>query len=358
MLGKLPQRLLIVAYCPRPPLGEPVAAAFERLGVETRIFHSWPCNTWYDRLVIHYINHFAHNLRLVPKAVNLFEGHPKSHKEWRSKELLRLCREFRPDLVVITGVQRFTQSALQELHDHTRVFFWFTESEKRFGEIAAELPWYHHLLVLSSASLEQEKNLGVEQVSLLQHAVDTSLFRPWQLPRRWDWCFVGQWHERRQQYVEGLAEVSKNFVIYGPRWRKHNLLNPSLLRKIKGSGIWGENLIRLYNQTRVVVNISVWGDESLGGSGVNMRLLEVPACRACLLTDYSRDASRLLTPGREFVSASDLKEMQARLAELLANPEKRRHIAQCGYERVIHIRNYDDLAQEICHNWTALQQAG
>lgn len=357
MLGKLPQKLLIVAYCPQPPLGEPVAAAFERLGVETRIFHSWPCNTWYDRLVIHYINHFAHNLRLVPKSVNLFEGHPKSHKEWRSKELMRIYREFRPDLVLITGVQRFTKAALQELHDHTRVFFWFTESEKRFGEIAAELPWYHHVYVLSSGSLEQAKNLGVEQVSLLQHAVDTSLFRPLELPPIWDWCFVGQWHERRQKYVEGLAEVSKNFVIYGSRWRKHNLLNPSLLLRIKGTGIWGEDLIRLYNQTRVVVNISVWGDESLGGSGVNMRLLEVPACRACLLTDYSRDAQRLLTPGQEFVSAANLGDMQDRLAELLTDTAKRRHIARCGYERATRVRNYNDLAQQICRNWAALSRA-
>ncbi len=355
---QLPQRVLIVSYCSQPPLGEHIAAAFERLEVKTRIFHSWPCNTWYDRLVIHNINHFAHNLRLVPKSVNLFEGHPKSHKEWRSKELLRIYQEFRPDLVLITGVQRFNKEVLQELHSHTKVFVWFTESEKRFVEIVAELPWYHYLYVLSSASLEQAKNLGVEHVSLLQHAVDTSLFRPLELPSLWDWCFVGQWHVRRQKYVEGLAEVSKNFVIYGSRWRKHNLLNPFLLLRIKGIGIWGENLIRLYNQTRVVVDISVWGDENKGGSGVNMRLLEIPACRACLLSDYSRDAQRLLTPGQEFVSAADLGDMQTKLAELLAETEKRRDIAHRGYERATRVRNYDDLVQQICLNWTAQQNAG
>ena len=353
-----PRRVLLVSYCPQPPLAEGLAAAWSRLGVETRVFHSWPCNTLYDRLVIHTLNHYAHNLRLLPKSVNLFEGHPKSHKEWRSKELLRLYHEFRPELLLITGVQRFKPEALAALHAGATVFFWFTESEKRFGEIAPELPFYHHLYVISSASLEQAQHHGVKDATLLQHAVDTSLFRPLDLPPLWDWCFVGQWHERRQEYVMGLAEVSKNFVIYGSRWRKHNLLNPLLWRRLKGTGIWGEKLIELYNQTRVVVNISVWGDENRGGSGVNMRLLEVPACRACLLTDYSRDAARLLAPGQEFVSAADLPEMQTRLAALLAEPEVRQRLAQAGYEKASRVRNYDDLVNQICGDWAARRRGG
>jgi spore maturation protein CgeB len=346
-----PRRVLLVSYCPQPPLAEPLAAALTRLGAETRIFHSWPCNTWYDRYVIHTVNHVAHNLRLAPKSVNLFEGHPKSHKEWRTRELLRLYQEFQPELVIISGVQRFKREALAELHRGATVFFWFTESEKRFAEIAPELPFYHHLYVISSDCLEQAQQHGWAHATLLQHAVDTALYRPLDLPHVYDWCFVGQWHERRQQYVEGLAQVSKNFVIYGSRWRKHNLLNPSLLRRIKGKGIWGEPLIGLYNQTRVVVNISVWGDECGGGRGVNMRLLEVPACRACLLTDYSRDAALLLTPGQEFVSAADLPEMQAALAALLADPGRRARIAAAGSARASQVRTYDDLAGQMCRDW-------
>jgi hypothetical protein len=258
MLNNLPQRLVIVSYSPTPPLAEAVALAFERLGVKTKVFHSWLCNTWYDRFIIHTVNHYAHTLRLVPKTVNLFEGHPKSHKEWRSKSLLKLCQEFRPDLVLLTGIQRFKREILAELQKAYTVFFWFTESEKRFSEIEVELPFYHRLYFLSSESLERAHSLGFHNASLLQHAVDCSQFRPMNIPALYDWCFVGQWHERRQHYVEGLAEVSKNFVIYGSRWRKHNWRHLSLLWRIKGKGIWGQELIRLYNQTRVVINISVW----------------------------------------------------------------------------------------------------
>lgn len=346
-----PRRVLIVWYSPQPPLAESLAHAFARRGAATRVFLSWPCNTLYDRYIIHTINHFAHNLRLTPKSVNLFEGHPKSHKEWRSRQLLLLARDFKPDLVVIAGVHRFKPEVLQELQQSTTVFFWFTESEKRFPEIAWELPFYDQIYLISSESLERAQKEGFANVSLLQHAVDPSLFRPLELPQTLDWCFVGQWHERRQKYVEGLAKVSENFVIYGTRWRKHNYFKPSIFLRIRGTGIWGEEVVRLYNQTRVVLNISVWGDEAQGGKGVNMRLLEVPACRTCLLTDFSRDADKLLTAGEEFVSAANLEEMQEKLAGLLAHPEERLRIAQAGYEKARQVRNYDDLVNQLLADW-------
>ncbi len=354
MLNNLPQRLVIVSYSPTPPLAEAVALAFKRLGVKTKVFHSWLCNTWYDRLIIHTVNHYAHTLRLVPKTVNLFEGHPKSHKEWRSKSLWKLCQEFRPDLVLLTGIQRFKREILAELQKAYTVFFWFTESEKRFSEIEAELPFYHRLYFLSSESLERAHSLGFHNASLLQHAVDCSQFHPMNIPALYDWCFVGQWHERRQHYVEGLAEVSKNFVIYGSRWRKHNWRHLSLLWRIKGKGIWGQELVRLYNQTKVVINISVWGDDAKAGSGATMRLLEVPACRVCLLTDVARDAARLLVPEEDFVWARNLAEMQAKLAALLTDEPRRLGIASRGYDKASRAFSYDNLVARILADWGRL----
>jgi spore maturation protein CgeB len=309
MTDILPQRVLIVVNCPKPPVGEALAHAFARRGVEARIFYSQFCNTYFDRFVIHNLNHYAHVLRLVPKHVDLFEGHPKSHKVHRNREFLELCREFRPDLVFLTRGLRFTLETLAALKEMTTVFCWFTESEKRVGEIVPEIPHYHRTYFFSTVSLETARGLGFRDVSLLQHAVDTDQFYPMDLPRRYDWCFVGQWHARRQQYIEGLAEVSRNFVIYGPRWLKRLWRRPALWLKVRGTGIWGEPLTRLYNQTKVVINVSVWAQEQQTGAGVNLRLLEVPACRTCLLTDLTSDAERLLTPDVHFVGATTLPEM-------------------------------------------------
>lgn len=348
-----PQRVLIVANDNKPPTAEGLAAAFGRRGIRASLFYSRSHNSLYDRLVIHTVNHYAHTLRLAPKTVDLFEGHPFSHKEVRCRELLRQSRAFAPNLVLLLRGIRYKPETLRELGQISALFCWYTESEDRFPEIEPELPLYRHIYFFSSRSLELARQRGFQNVGLLQHAVDTSRFYPLKVRKKYDWSFVGTWHERRQRYIEGLKEVSSNFVIYGPNWRRSNFRNPSLWLRIRGEGIWGEPLTRLYNQTRVVVNISVWGKEQQKGGGVNMRLLEVPACRACLLTDDSQDAEFLLTPGEDFASASSLPEMQRKLAELLADEELRNRMAANGFARASRVRTYDHLVEEIIRDWAA-----
>lgn len=353
-MDKLPARVLIVTQVDKPPLAAAMADAFRKRGIETRVFYSWLCNTWFDRLVIRPLNHYARTLRLIPKSRNLFQGHPKSHKEWRSRHAMEICRAFRPDLILITGIQRFNPEVLDVFQENSTVFYWFTESENRFHEIEKELSYYDHIYCISSLSLEQARERG-HSASLLLHAVNTAQFHPLNLPKVYDWCFVGQWHPRRQKYAEGLAKVSWKFAIYGPRWRRRTWDRPALWFGIKGKGIWEEKLNRLYNQTKVVININVWGDENRSSHGVNMRLLEVPACRTCLLSDYARDAEKLLVPGEEFVMAANLPEMQDKLAELLRDERKREEIAEKGYRKATTIRTYDHLVAQICEDWARIK---
>jgi spore maturation protein CgeB len=343
--------VLIAGNSERPPVMAAMAAAFERLGIESRRFYTQSCNTWYDRLWIHTINHYAHTLRLIPKSVDLFKGHPKSHVLYRNRMLVEACREFKPDLVFLTRGLRYTIEAIKELREMSTVFCWYTEAEFRYPEVEPEMPFYHRTYFFSSAGLDFAAARGYTNVGLLQHAVDTSKFRPLNLPQVYDWCFVGQWHPRRQQYLEALAEVSKNYAIYGPRWRKRVWRRPSLWWHIKAPGIWEEDLTRLYNRTRVVINVNTWGDEKQGGSGVNLRLLEAPACGACLLTDYAKDAARLLVPGEDLVCAASVKEMQENLAALLADAARRERIARSGYQKASKVRSYDDMVAQICEDW-------
>lgn len=350
-----PKRVVIVVNIPRPPVGQGLARAFEAQGSETRVFMSHLVNTRFDRYIIHNLNHLAHNLRILPKGVNFFEDHPQSHKEYRNRKFLELCREFRPDLVFLTRGLRFKLETLAALREFTTLFCWHTESESRFGEIEPELPYYHHTYFFSSLSLERARALGYANTSQLLHALDTSLFYPLGLPKIYDWCFVGQWHPRRQRYCEGLSQVSRNFVIYGPRWRKKVYRIPGLWRRIKGWELWGEALNRLYNQSRVAINISVWGDKPGETHGANMRLLEIPATGTCLLTDHTSDAERLLIPGEEFVAAASLEDMQEQLAALLADTDRREGIASQGCRKASHIRTYDHMVAEIAAEWRRLR---
>ncbi len=355
MSTNLPRKVLVVGNCDRPPVMSAIARTLTRLGVGNQHLYSQLCNTLFDRFIIHPVNHYARVLRLKPKHLNLFEGHPQSHREHRNRELLHLVAEYQPDLVFLIRGLKFKPETLAVISRQTRLFCWYTESETRLGEIEEELPHYHHLYFISSRGVEWANEKGYGNASLLQHAVDTDAFHPMDLPRLYDWCFVGQWHARRQQYIEGLAKVSRNFVIYGPRWLKRLWRQPSLWLRVRGTGIWGEALTRLYNQTKVVINVSVWAAEEQTGAGVNLRLLEVPACRTCLLTDLTRDAARLLTPDVHFVGATTLPEMQEKLAQLLKDDQRRETIARQGYEVASRVRTYETLVTQVLEDWARMR---
>src|SRR5437762_14330268 len=102
--AKEPKRVIIVVNADKPTVGPALASAFVRRGVETKIFFSRFCNTLYDRLIIHTVNHYAHTFRLVAKSVDLFEGHPKSKREYTNREFLKLFVTFAHDLVFLARI--------------------------------------------------------------------------------------------------------------------------------------------------------------------------------------------------------------------------------------------------------------
>jgi len=348
-----PGRVLIVTDNDRIGQAESLAAALQKRGTQARVFYSIPCNTRFDRYIIHPVNHYANTLRLVSKHTNLFQGHPKSHKEFRSAQLRRLCQEYRPELLVLLrGRLGFTHAALAEVKREARLFCWFIEGDHLVREIAEEAVLYDRLYTISTEALAWAERQGLREVSLLQHAVDTDRFFPMSLPKVHDWCFLGGWSPRRQTYLRALLQVSARCVIYGAGWRRRAWRSPRLWLQVYGRGIWGPAVNRLYNQCRVVINVSSWQETGRGPAGLNMRFLEVPAAGACLLSDYAGDAERLLRRGEEFMSADTPEEMQAKLAQLLADDAERERVARRGRETASGVRTYSHVAEELCRDWS------
>ncbi len=338
---------VLIAYFPRPPIADYLKRAFENKGVEAFVFHS-DVNNWFDKYVIHYTNKTAHNLRILPKKKVFFKDHPMSHLQYRSAKFLERVREVNPDLVLIIRGWRFTEDVLKEVRERSRVFGWWIEREERMEEPLREAPLFDHYFFMNSACVAEGEKRGLGNISLLHHSVDTSAFRPVECEKKYDWCFVGGWTEKRMRFMERALNVSENAVIYGSKWLKKNPLNMRLRRKVRGKYIEGDDLLRLYGESRVVVNVTTWGfGEGEKRSGMNMRVLEVPACGACLLTDGSRDLKTVVTPGRHVVLYEGLDDFAGKLGYYIKNREEREKVAGEGYRHVTTHYTYDDVAKII-----------
>lgn len=343
---------VLIVYFPRPPIVEYLKKAFEKKGVEAHGYLS-DTNNWFDKYVIHYLNKTAHNLRIIPKSKVFFKDHPLAHLHYRSQKLLEKVREVSPDIVFIIRGWRFTENVLREIRKTSALYGWWIETEERMEEPFKEIDLFDHYFFMNSACIEEGKRRGHKNISLLHHSVSTEAFYPMKTEKRYDWCFVGGWSPRRMTFIERALKVSRNAVIYGPKWLKNNPLNFSLHQIVKGEYIGGPDLVRVYNESRVVLNITNWGfGEGEKRSGMNMRVLEVPACRALLLTDGSRDMVNVVVPEKHVALYEGINEFAEKIDHYLKHEDERERISALGYNHVVANYTYDDLAQILLDTYS------
>lgn len=332
-------RRVLIAYSSRPPILDYLGAAFARAGIETRNVLADE-NTWFDRHVIHRTNKLAHSLRLLPKSRNLFEQHPLAHYNHRSARLLSAWNEFRPDLLLVIRGINFRADVLDQIHPK---FGWWVEHEGRVAEALRDIDSFDGYFFMNESCVQAARSHGFQQVGYLAHAVDPSVFCPLKgVFKRYDACFVGNWSPKRQQYVEAALAITPDIAIYGGKWLRKCWNRPAILKCWKGTYIDGEPLNRLYNESRVVLNVTNWGKgEGRARSGMNMRVLEVPATGSLLLTDESQEMNGFLTPGVHVATYDSLAEFVRRLDHFLTVPGDREAIASAGCAHVRRRHTYD-----------------
>lgn len=340
------KRLLIV--CSRNlRIVEPLTRAFVKYDIAVNWFDTH-ANHWFDRYVIHRINKLAHNLRIIPKKKAFFQEHPLSHFNYRNKQLLNRIDAYRPDFVLMVRGLRFSKETLSAIASRSTLAGWYVESENLAHRVFEEVALFDRYFFISPGSVELFRSRGFGNVELMRHSVDLQTYHPLAVEKRFDWCFVGNWSKTRQELIEAAVQISPNGAVYGPNWHKHNTSNFTLMRTLKGKYIHGEDVARLYSATRVILNATAWGNQSGGRrTGVNMRILEVPACRAALLTDISEDLGEIVSPGIHVITYDSPGEFREKLAHYISNDAEREEIASSGYEHVTGRYSYDDTAQRL-----------
>ena len=345
----MPSRVLI-AFQQRPPIMDYLEKAFHDRGIEVVKFYSND-NTWFDRYLINRLNKQLHNLRILPKTKNLFQNHPLAHRNYLNTKLRKVYEETQPDLVLAIRGMDIGQDALA--HMACPKIGWWVEPETHIHEAVAEAQLFDWYFCMNETCVDALHRSGYDRTSYLQHAVDTTAFFPMpDTPKKYDLCFVGKHSDKRQQMIEAALEVTPNIVIYGPRWKEKNLANPRIAGLCKGTYIAGADLNRLYNESRIVLNVTGWdGQAGQQRSGMNMRLMEVPAAGACLLSDASLELEQTLSPSRDLLVYSTMDDFKQTLRHYLAHPEACADIGRHGCQTVSAKYTYARTVDAILHQY-------
>lgn len=167
---------------------------------------------------------------------------------------------------------------------------------------------------------------GATQVDWLPFAFDSTLENNPSADKRYDVGFVGSLDQpaTREERCRILAAISAKF-------RMNDYQRPA----------YGAEMMRIYNQSKIVVNIPVPG-------GFNMRTFEALASGALLLTKAVGNGQReLFEDGRHFVTYQNEADLLEKIRYYLSHDAERREIAETGRAEVVRCHTYSHRADQV-----------
>jgi len=322
------------------PLGVSCANAFRELGYEVYRFNSQVESRW-QPVLLKPVNRLARGLGYRGREIGAWL--PMARINFKKRMLKQAALEFRPHWVFVIRAHEFVDAALvAELKRDCgveKVIGWRVDGPLDSPDLLEDAAIYDCYFCSHrhgyDARLDRIHHLPV-------YGMDFSLYRNLRLDRsEHDLVLVGGHNPRREELLAGLLDLP--LEIYG-RWGKRSR-NSALKRRVKARGVWGADLVRLYNTSKIVLNVTTWDPARY--AALNLRVFDVPATGAFLLTDYSPELEQHYRIGEEIACYRGVEELKDKARYFLAHDAERERIAARGYEKALTLPTIRDRMVEV-----------
>jgi spore maturation protein CgeB len=313
------KRLLIVGYSGETHVGAHLYGAAQEIGLQAELLNasaSIGSSYLLTRLNWHLRDH-------RPPYLNAF-----------SQAVVRKCEEFRPDLLLVTGITPPTAEALH--------------AAKSLGIVCANFltddPWnpvqssqwffkalraYDFVFSPRSSNLAQLAQLG-SNTSYLPFAYNPTIHFPEAPPPdaaekfACDILFYGGADHDRVSYIEGLIKAQLNVHLYGQYWERFPLTRPA------AKGMANARTLRWAITGSKVTLCLV---RKANRDGHVMRTFEAPAMGACMLAEDTPEHRTIL--GEDTVYFNSLHDMIEKTQWLVHSDTERNHLAQQTRQHIL-----------------------
>lgn len=272
-------------------------------------------------------------------------------REKMNKSLLASTKEYQPDVLLVLMGDTIFQETLGRIREQGVITVnWFHDTvlasiRKDFVQDIS--PYYDYFFIIDSSEVLNYVKISSPHVKSLPLACDPEVHKRIDLTQEEkekyssEVCFVGTVKFKRKEVLAQLRDF--NLGIWGYWLRK----SPELKRYYRRKHVYGEEAVKIYNASKIVLDIPIsYGTEDKAFY-VTPRVFEVPACGAFLLTAENSSLSNLYEIGKEMVCYKDEKELKEMVKYYLSHPEEREQIAQKGQERAYRDHTYERRLKEM-----------
>ena len=262
------------------------------------------------------------------------------------KRLRDIALKTAPDLVLSIKGEAILPSTVRWFGEQLgcATALWYPDDPRWFNSLVKHIaPYYDYVFTASEKAVEHYKRIGVKNVYHLPFACEPSVHRRVQLTEKevekykCDICFVGGCRLRRAWIISKLRKF--NLKVYGPYWAL-----PSMLGIKASAGVWGPEMVKVYNAAKIVLNIHVKSDLDYKP---NMRTFEATGSGSFLLTDRAYGLEKLFEIGREVVCYSNVKELINLIEYYLDDNDERTKISTKGQNRAYKEHTYEKRIKRI-----------
>lgn len=285
---------------------------------------------------------------------------------WLNREVLRVAREFRPQLFWGEKQEYLRPETLAELREMGMLLLhytpdpYFTLTWKRTSLMDRCMPLFDYAVTSKRYELEEYRKT-CRKVIYVPLGYGESVHRP-VTPRdrlereafASDVGFLGGWEPRREVLLDAIARTGCRLKIWGFAWDHLKDGRWTVRRAWRCHLLAGKDPYRIVKNDRLGVALQgdeVYGDRyayALSGARISVgflrhvcpdqhttRSFEIPACASMMIADRTDEHQEFFTEGKEADFFSTPEELVDKVRYYLRNEQVREKIAWAGYRRCV-----------------------
>ena len=269
---------------------------------------------------------FYHALLHMDYSIIYFD-YDRIKQKYGIEKMSEMLREavyyYQPDILFYFNFHDWIKhSVWKEISNElpTRTIIWLSDDHWRYEETKPIWDLFNLVVTTDRKGYEKRIKEGFSNVLLSQWGCNHFLYKNLNLPKKYDVSFVGRCYGERQEFIETLKRQGIKVTTFGQGWGE------------KGSRVSQADLIKIYNQSKISLNISF---ASKGGKiQIKGRDFEAPGCGSLLLTKDTEQIAEYFVPGEEIITYQDANDAAEKIKYYLKNEEELGKIAKRGYEKV------------------------
>lgn len=282
---------------------------------------------------------------------------------------------------------------------------WFCNSSYQLDLVSEISPHYDWCLVPEKCRLKDYISMGASPI-YCQEAANPNIYKPYNLPIKYDVTFVGQAYGDRPTYIKYLLDQKIDVRVWGFGWQKFapeaikikkllarnntikvgikalfssggrqkikrhlkNMITSSIQKKSKiylkssehvilpkyilGEILSDDEMIKIYSCSKINVGFSTCGDTHKSGKRIvqiRLRDFEVPMSGGFYMVEYMKELEEFYYIGKEIVCYNGTEDLAKKIKYYLKHDTERETIRKAGYERCLRDHSWHKRFENVFH---------